>query len=326
MNLATIDLNLLKAFDAMIAERRVTHAAARIGLTQPAMSNALSRLRHLFKDQLFVRTTEGMRPTPRARQLAGPIQRALRGIEEAIAGSITFDPATAERDLAIGMTDFSGVALALALTEEAQKTAPGIRVMSRYVDRPAAFRLLDTEAVDAVVGVYLSAQPGFETNFLFNETTTFLMRRDHPAATRFSLAKVLDYPHLLVSPLGAQVGTIDPILAELGLKRRIQVIVPDLVAVPWLLSNSDLVTAVAMSTARRLARLGGLRMIPAPDDMQRANQVMMMWHTRDSADPAKAWLRRTLSRLAADLGMAAKAPKARVAAARTKPGARRTRS
>jgi DNA-binding transcriptional LysR family regulator len=298
MNLASIDLNLLKAFDAIMAERRVTRAAARIGLTQPAMSNALSRLRLLFKDQLFIRTNEGMRPTSRALQLAGPIQRALRSIEEAIASSTSFDHKTAQRDFSIGMTDFSGVALAMALAEKAQAAAPGIRIQIRYVDRQAAFRLLETELVDVVVGVYLAAQPEFEAAFLFNETTTFLMRKGHPASRKFSLAKVLAYPHLLASPLGAKTGTIDPILAELGLKRQIHVVVPDLIAVPWLLRSSDLVTAVAMSTAKRLAKLGGLHIVSAPEEMQRSNQVMMLWHERDNGDPAKAWLRRTLRELA----------------------------
>jgi DNA-binding transcriptional LysR family regulator len=309
MNLAAIDLNLLKAFDAIMAERRVTRAAARIGLTQPAMSNALSRLRLLFKDQLFIRTSEGMRPTSRAMQLAGPIQRALRSIEEAIASSISFDPKTAQRDLSIGIVDFSGVALTMALAEKAQSAAPGIRIQIRYVDRQAAFRLLETGLVDVAVGVYLAAQPEFEAAFLFSETTTFLMRQGHPASRKFSLDKVLAYPHLLVSPLGAKTGTIDPILAELGLKRRIHVIVPDLIAVPWLLRGSNLVTAVAMSAAQRLARLGGLHIVSAPEAMQRSNQVMMLWHQRDNADPAKAWLRRTLSELAA-----AGAPAGRAAA------------
>jgi DNA-binding transcriptional LysR family regulator len=302
MNLASVDLNLLKAFDAMMIERQVTQAAARIGLTQPAMSNALARLRHLFDDQLFVRTPGGMCPTPRAQQLAISIQRALRDIQEAIANAHSFDPSTADRQFSIGMTDFSAVGLALAFADHAQKLAKNVRIHVRYVDRTQALRLLGSETVDVVMGVYLNAQPDFDTQYLFTETTTFLMRKGHPASAKFSLPDILAYPHLLVSPMGVPSGTIEPVLAQMGLKRKIQVIVPDLIAVPWLLRNSDLITAVALSTAIHLARIGDLALLPASGEMQRMNDVSLVWASRDNGDPAKIWLRDALIDLAHEFG------------------------
>jgi DNA-binding transcriptional LysR family regulator len=302
MTLASVDLNLLKAFDAMMIERQVTQAAARIGLTQPAMSNALARLRQMFDDQLFIRTPDGMCPTPRAQQLAISIQRALRDIQEAIANAQSFDPSTTERQFSIGMTDFSAVGLALALADHAQKTAKNARIHVRYVDRQHALRLLASETVDVVMGVYLNPEPDFETQYLFTETTTFLMRKGHPASAQFSLKDILAYPHLLVSPTGIPTGTIEPVLAQMGLKRNIHVIVPDLIAVPWLLRNSDLITAVALSTAIHLARIGDLALLPASGEMQRMNDVSMVWASRDNGDPGKVWMREALMRLAHEFG------------------------
>jgi DNA-binding transcriptional LysR family regulator len=296
-NVAAVDLNLLKAFDAMLLEGRVKLAAARIGVSQPAMSNALSRLRHLFEDDLFIRTPDGMQPTARARQLAGPIQRAMKEIEAALASSLLFDPATTQRTLTMGLTDFSVAGLALAIAERIQSLAPQLHLHIRYVDGHDAAHLLDTEAIDIVVGVQLTPRARFETTFLFTETAVFLMREGHPAGEKFSLEVLLAYPHLLVSPLGSVVGTIEPALAELGLKRRIAVIIPDLVALPWILRASNLITAVAGRTANRLATLGGLQALGAPLELPTWN-VIMMWHSRDAEDPAKAWLRNLLVELA----------------------------
>jgi DNA-binding transcriptional LysR family regulator len=296
-NIAAIDLNLLKAFDALLSERRVKLAAMRVGITQPAMSNALNRLRHLFEDDLFIRTPGGMEPTARARQLAGPIQRAMKEIATAFADSLPFDPATTERTLTIGLTDFSVVGLALAAAERIHRLAPRLSLQIRYVDGRNAASLLDTDEFDVVVGVRLSPRARLETKFLFVETAVFLMRKGHPAGKKFSLKALLAYPHLLVSPLGTITGTIEPALAELGFKRRIAVIVPDLVAVPWILRTSDLITAVAGRTAKRLATLGDLEAHAAPLELPTWN-VIMMWHSRDTGDPVNAWLRELLSGLA----------------------------
>jgi DNA-binding transcriptional LysR family regulator len=299
-NIAAVDLNLLKVFDALLSERRVKLAAARIGISQPALSNALNRLRHLFDDRLFIRTPEGMQPTARARALAGPIQRAMKEIQGAFADAQEFDPATSERTLTVGITDFSVVGLTLGLPERIQALAPNAQLQVRYVSGRDAAALLDGEEIDVVVGVQLAPRPRFETRFLFEERAMFLMRHGHPAARRFSLERLLAFPHLLVSPLGTVVGTIDPALAELGVARRIAVIVPDLVAVPSLLQSSDLITAVAGRTAERLARLGGLQALPAPLQLPVWN-VIMMWHARDNAEPAKAWLRELIVELAREL-------------------------
>lgn len=301
MNLAQLDLNLLKAFDALMLERNVTRAAERTGITQPAMSNSLARLRALFDDELFVRTQTEMKPTARARQLADPIQKALRNIERAIAKVSPFDPETAEHSFSIGITDFSVVTLALMLVERLSVKAPRVSIQVKYIDRQAVYTLLKSEQVDIALGVYLTAKEGFDTHFLFDETSTFLMREGHPAAGDFSLEKVLAYPHLLVSPLGAKTGTIDPILAELGLSRDIKVIVPHLVTVPILLENSNLVTAIALSTARQLAPQGRLKIVPGPPEMQYANQVSALYQSRHHSAPEKVWLRDQLEDVAADL-------------------------
>src|SRR5260221_9178546 len=204
-NIAAVDLNLLKAFDALLSERQVKRAAARIGISQPAMSNALNRLRHLFDDRLFIRTPDGMQATARARALAGPIQRAMNEARAAFADPAPFDPATSDRTLTVGLTDFSVVGLTLGLPERIQALAPRAQLRVRYVSGRDAAALLDGEEIDVVVGVQLTPRPRFETRFLFEERAVFLMRRGHPAARRFSLDRMLAFPHLLVSPLGAVV-------------------------------------------------------------------------------------------------------------------------
>ena len=151
-DLRAVDLNLLKAFDALLAEGAVTRAGEKIGLSQPAMSAALSRLRELFEDQLFVRAPTGMEPTPRARELAGPIQRALRDIESALRGTPDFDPAHTHHTFVVGMTEYAEISLVEKLTEILRQQGSFIDLRLRAIAKVEYLELLDEGGIDAFVG------------------------------------------------------------------------------------------------------------------------------------------------------------------------------
>jgi DNA-binding transcriptional LysR family regulator len=291
VNLANVDLNLLKAFDALIRERQVTRAAKRIGLTQPAMSNALARLRHLFKDELFVRTPDGMVPTARARQLAAPLQQALCEIKAALESSLTFDPASAERALTIATTDISILDLLSCVAARSRTLAPGITLRIRYVERGSGHAVLEDGAVDLVAGTLPDPHPRSAFETLFAETAICLASPRWVRRPReLSLREFLELPHIVVSPTERSTHPFDQQFARRGLERRVALVVPSPALVPFVLSTSDFVAVLPSRTARPLLSFSGLQRLPIPFELA-PYDVGMMWHVRDSNDPANAWLR-----------------------------------
>ncbi len=188
-DLRAVDLNLLKIFDAILTEGAVTRAGNRIGLSQPAMSAALVRLRDLFEDRLFVRTPGGMEPTARARELAGPIQRSLREIEDALRNSPEFDPARARRTFVVGMTEYAEVALVERLTELLRQQSESIDLRLRSIAKVEYLDLLDEGGIDAFVGHADAVPPSVSTSLL-KDPLVLLARRGHPSRHK-SVWKIL---------------------------------------------------------------------------------------------------------------------------------------
>src|SRR5689334_24516284 len=176
-----LDLNLLRIFAALAAERHVTRAAVRLGLTQSAVSNALRRLRAAFGDELFQRSPAGMEPTALARELEGPVGAALDAVRAAAALNRPFDPATARDDLTVGMSDYAELVLGPPLIAQLAGTAPGLSLTVRHVDREVALDLLDQDRAQLAVGTLPEPPARMTRLVLLRDGFAVLLRRDHPA-------------------------------------------------------------------------------------------------------------------------------------------------
>lgn len=300
MDIGGFDLNLLKAFDALYAERHVTRAGLRIGLSQSAMSGALTRLRELFEDELFVRTPSGMQPTPRADDLAGPVSDALRLVRGALQ-SDRFDPATADRAFTIAMTDYAAFVLLPPLLARLSVEAPRIDVrVSGMFGRNEAIERLDSGEANLAIGFPVEASARILMRPLFQEGFACVARRGHPAfADGASLETFAAAPHLLVSPEGDRSGLVDHKLAALGLERRVVLSLPQFVVAPFVIAETDLVATLASRVARRFAATGiGIAMHEPPIELP-CWPLAMMWHRRADAHAATLWLRDIIAEIAA---------------------------
>jgi DNA-binding transcriptional LysR family regulator len=215
VDIPRIDLNLLAVFQAIYAERHLTRAGNRLGLTQPAMSHALNRLRGLFDDALFVRTAAGMEPTPRAHQIAEPVGAALAQVRRALARPDRFDPATARQAFRLSMLDYETAVVVPPLAACFAATAPGIDLRIRHARRTDALDLLDRNELDVALGLFDDLPARFEPRALFDESFAVIARADHPDLSGgLTLDAYVRLPHLLVSFDGTPHGTIDDVLAR----------------------------------------------------------------------------------------------------------------
>lgn len=294
MKLAGIDLNLLVAFDALLSEGSVGAAAARIGLTQPAMSKRLARLRALFRDDLFVRTGEGVRPTERALDLADPIRAALRQIEETLGGYGRFHAARSSRTFRIATTDHVAVTLMPGVIASLQKQAPRISVILRIMNRQTLVGALETGEIDLAIALLPDAPTTLKRATLFHEQWVSLVSENHPEiAGELTLDLFLKYPHLLVTYVGDLKGYLDRLLDEKGLKRHVAASLPYCLAAPAIVARTEMITTLPERVVNMMS-WPGVRSFPVPLDYSGYNETML-WHRRNDADAGHGWLRQLIS-------------------------------
>lgn len=290
INLAAVDLNLLVAFEALMQERHVTRAGQRVGLAQPSMSSALTRLRLLFDDPLFVRRASGMQPTPRALALAQPIGEALGLVRQALATETRFDPATARHRFTIAVTDYGDLVVVPALVGLMRRVAPEVDLTVRPItDARDSLAKLERGELDALIGGHLPASPQTVRRELFTER--FACIRAAGARGRLDEKRYLASPHALFSSVGGDgaPGAVDAVLAERGLKRRVAVTLPHAVAVPFAVAGTDLVATMAERIARRFAQSASVSLAALPFPL--APFAVDLIHARHAAAPAAlAWL------------------------------------
>lgn len=291
VNVEDIDLNLLRAFDAVLQEKSVTGAAVRLGLTQPAVSNALARLRALFGDPLFVRTSAGMDATPFARELGEPVRQALALLESALAHGPGFDPATSTRAFRFYMSDLGQIEFLPPLIERAQRIAPGVRLEAVALDIEDIEGALAAGTLDLAVGFLPGLGPPVRRRQLFRDPYMCLMRRDHPVRN-LTRKSFLAAAHALVSYRGGH-RVIEEALERAGLARRIALRVPHFTVVPMVLERTDLILVLPERVAKVFQRRGGFRYVPPPVPIPPAD-VGVFWHERFDADPGNRWLREQL--------------------------------
>lgn len=300
MELHELDLNLLVVFNQLLVERRVSKVADNLGLTQPAVSNSLAKLRKLFGDALFLRTPKGMEPTPFADQLAESVTYALSLIHGGINQRTTFDPARAERAFTIGMTDIGEIYFLPSLLERLRHDAPGVTLSTV---RNAAVNLKDEmEAgkVDLAIGLLPQLKAGFFQRRLFRQSYVCLMRKGHPLdKKRISLAEFRAAEHLVVVSAGTGHGKVDELLRRSGIKRTVRLTVPHFVSVGHILQRSDLVATVPARLADRLIGPFGLTQVSHPAKLP-AVSINALWHAKYHRAPANQWLRGVVFELFAD--------------------------
>lgn len=301
MNISGVDLNLLVAFDALMEHRNVTRAARAIGLSQPAMSNALSRLRDLFADRLLVRSGSGMSPTPRALAAHGAVRDALSAIDGVLGKVERFDPARDTRRFRVAFAEDAAFYL-LPNLAPAIAAAPGIDIDVLSTAHFAGVELVLDGTAEASVGLVPKAPPK-ELRFerLFRERTVAIAHRGHPAFTgrtgkpvrKIGLADFLAFPHVAIRPSAASRGRIDDALAKIGKRRRVAFNIPHFMVAPYLVPGSDLIAGVAERVARRLAAELDLVVAEIPVAGE-PYDACLAWHRRFDQDRGHMWLRETI--------------------------------
>lgn len=292
MNLSGVDVNLLVAFDALVNERSVTRAARRVGLGQPAMSNALARLRALFDDRLLIRSAREMVPTARALELAGPIHRALVEIQHALDATTTFDPARSERTIRLAVTDYVAVVLLPRLLRHLARVAPLIDVETQPLNGSLPSDDLRSGRLDLAFGNFPQPPSApLRQESLFKEDFMCVIRRNHPQVPRrLTLPRFTKLAHILVSPRGERSGVVDRLLAERGLRRRVVLVTSHFMVAPIVVARTDLITTLPRRGAEALEDALRLRLVEPPLRLPRF-VISMVWHGRTDEEACGRWFR-----------------------------------
>ena len=291
-NIRTIDLNLLRVFDALLDEGSVTRAAARLSLTQPAVSGSLTRLREGFNDPLFVRTRRGIVPTTHALELAGQVKRVLRDIEGMLQPA-SFEPLQATITVTIAATDYAQRAVLVPFLAVLRERAPGIRVAVLPADPDQVQTQLERGELDLALMTPETTSPDLHTQVLFDEHYVCALREGHPdaSAKKLSLARFCALDHAIVSYTGGAFrGVTDDALARVGRARRVSLSVPCFLVLPEILRTSDL---IAVAPSRLIAGSPGLISMAPPVAIPGFTKIAT-WHERTHNDPAHAWVRALL--------------------------------
>jgi DNA-binding transcriptional LysR family regulator len=300
MNLRSIDLNLLLVFDAVFQEKNITKAGKKIGLTQSSVSNALTRLRGHLNDELFVRGTDGMRPTQRANELADPIRHILFSLQNILEPQ-RFDPATESRVFKIAAVDYFSVIVAPRLANFLTKNAPGIdvRIISSAV---GAAELLDNGEVDFAVVPLQNFPDRFGSQLLISDTWVCMARKDHAFAGRVpNVEQFAAAQHLVLSSSGDSHSFVDDELAKLGHSRRVAMTVNSSAVITAIVEESDLVVTAPRRIIQRYANADNFLFecpVPVPT---KSIHLDLAWHKRLSIHPSQKWFRETLLKIAATL-------------------------
>ena len=305
-NFRTLDLNLLRVFDEVMAERSLTRAARNLSLTQPAVSNALRRLRETLGDELVQRSGQGMTPTPRALSIWPAVREALQQLQEALAPS-TFEPATATSTFVLAMADATAAELMPGLIGILERQARGVAMRVVPLTTRDPRRLLDEQAADLAVGYFppvladltARAQAGEAAGFshlrLYDGEYVCVMRKGHPLAKgTLTLDRFCAARHMLVSFSGRPYGVIDEALASLGRKRQVVLTVNQFFTAGRVVANSNLLTVLPRHFVRVTGIADQLVLRQLPFDVSPVH-VDAVWHQRSEQQGAHRWLRQAVS-------------------------------
>jgi DNA-binding transcriptional LysR family regulator len=303
-NLRSVDLNLLVVFDALMAERNVTRAAERNGLSQPAVSKALNRLRFLFDDPLFVRRDRAMEPTARARELAGPIRGALADISRTLTVPAAFEPSTARATIKIATIDLYHTKLLPSLVRHLRQHAPDVDLQVRANERLHLHEQLAAGEIDLAFAPLGNKTSELSAEPLWNDRLVTLVGKDNPLSEPLSMeayaaaAHLVDAGHVQVSAEGIGRSVVDAILTARGLRRRIVLVLPNSAGIPFIVAATDLIATLPNRIVKGLLPMTNVRILTPPlPDVEVSPH--MFWHRRTDADPLQVWLRSAIREIAA---------------------------
>jgi len=306
-----IDLNLLVYLDVLLRECNVTQAANQLGLSQPAMSNGLRRLRDLFNDPLLVRTSDGMTPTARALELEPLVRDILSGVERAIQPTAEFDPTDAKQVIRVMASDYAESTLFPAVMQTLRERAPGLTL---DVMTPSDVSFLDVERgkIDLVINRFDQMPQSFHQITLWTDTFTCLMNRDNPILKRFDLDSYLAASHIWVSKTGMGVGVgvdpddvqrlgwVDHALDAMEKKRNIRVFTRHYQAAMTLAEQNDLIVTLPTRATWLKKDNPGVVVRDCPFDVPPL-ELKMAWSPLLQHNPAHRWIRQLITQIARDL-------------------------
>jgi DNA-binding transcriptional LysR family regulator len=298
MSSDTLDLNLLLAFEAMLLHRSVTDAAARIGITQSAMSNAVARLRRHFEDPLFVHTRSGMLPTPRAVELSKPLQQALALVRAAARKPGKFDPCSSRRTFRFHMSDVGEMVFLPALVRHVDELGASVRIETRQLTSDQVGAELESGEVDFAAGYLPSLSRTVISHPLFREHYVCMVRREHPLirAKKVTTREFLAYPHVLIESMGSGHRVIERTLEQHGLNPEQALRVPHFMVVPMIVADTDRIVTVPSRVAGIFSSLMPVRVLPLPIRIPTFD-VTLLCHPRFADDPGVRWMQSVMLEL-----------------------------
>lgn len=295
------DLNLLPVFVALMEERSVTRAASRLGITQPALSNALNRLRDTLRDPLFIRERYGIKPTQLAQDIAPTIEAALAQLDELVVHQQAFDPVNTERQFLVAPNSYAELVLMPALVARLQAQAPGIKVRMTPFGNDLTETGVMSGTTAMVMGRIIDPPDNLVVHHLMDDGLACVVRRDHPdVGDALSRSQYERLKHVNVLPPGRIKAGLFQALGRQKLKREVAVSVTHFLAVPEMIAVTDYCATLPTQICRALERDTRLKVLPAPVDLG-TFPVELAWHVRYRHDPAHKWLRETVSDTARSL-------------------------
>ena len=294
MNLNKVDLNLFIVFDAIYTEANLTRAGQIVGITQPAVSNALARLRETFNDPLFVRTAQGMVPTPMAQNIIGPVRNALSLLRVSVQESRIFNPLQANKTFRISMTDLTEAVILPPLFQRLRRLAPAVVIESFLCKRRETTKELAAGRLDFAVDAPLNTDPQVRHVKLMQDQYVCALRQGHPMAKdRISLDEYMGMTHIHISSRRNGLGYVDLALGKMGLQRRIALRSQHYLMASQVLQQTDMV----MTVPERFARRHQLNYVRLPVNDVPPLETHLYWHESTDQDPANRWMREQMIEL-----------------------------
>ena len=296
VNSSRFDLNLMTVLDVLLQERSVSRTAARLNLSQPAVSHALARAREAFGDPLLVREGSLMRPTPLALRLEAPLSEVLGGVERMLKTTRSFDPMQLEGQVRIGMSDYADFLLLPSLLEHVRVHAPGLCIVSRDMSSEKVADELSTGKIDLSISFKLAHKPNIHERHLINDRYVCLAPNSMRGA--MTVERYLAARHVQISYRGVFAGGADEALDRMGLARTVAVFTPHVLAAASSAARAGLVLTTPERLARSLVQLFPLKLFELPFELPEL-ELTMAWHARNDADAAQSWLRESIAAVAA---------------------------
>jgi DNA-binding transcriptional LysR family regulator len=297
LNLRQIDLNLLLVFDALMQEQNLSRAAERLHMSQPAVSNALSRLRLQLNEPLFVRTARGMSPTPRAHALHASVKQGLQWLQQGINPHESFDPAAAQQVFTLAMNDYAQSGLLPPLLTHLQHVAPHVTLIVENDDATHLPARLTTGLVDLAVDYLYFDDPELCYQPLQEETLAVIGCQHHPAfAGGLTLERYQAARHVSIPPRAGRGSPLEIVLGSARVQRQVQLYVPHYITIPSIVANSDLLGTVPQRLADYFAAQFPLAVAPLPIPIPPV-QVSLIWHRQQNLTPGLSWLREQITAL-----------------------------